>query len=110
MDRTSAVNDELNVPVAAQHRTKKWKMHENVSAMTGRATLQVTACHLCPSPQPQLTVLSLPDLKTKKIWSYTEKEQSVNSHPSSLESWWRKLISFNFFIPEKGTVWKILTK
>jgi len=27
MDRTAAVNDELNAPVAAQHRTKKWKTH-----------------------------------------------------------------------------------
>lgn len=69
MDRTSAVNDELNVPVAAQYRTKKWKMHEDVSAMTDTATLQVTACHLYPSSQPQLTVLGLPDQKTKKIWS-----------------------------------------
>lgn len=31
----------------------------------------------------------------------------MNGHPPSLESWWGKLISFNFCIPEKGTVWKI---
>lgn len=26
-DKIAAVNDGLNVPVVAQHRTKEWKMH-----------------------------------------------------------------------------------
>lgn len=73
MDRVSAVNDKLNVPVSAQYRTKKWKMHEDVPAMTDKATLQVTACHVYTFSQPQLTVLSFPDQKTKKIWPQTEK-------------------------------------
>lgn len=64
MDRISAVNDELNV--AAQYRTKEWKMHEDVSAMMGSATLQVTACHGYTRSQPQLTGLSLPDQETKR--------------------------------------------
>lgn len=47
-DRIAAVNDELNIPVAAQHRTKKWKMHRRWLSSDGQSH----------SPSPQ----SLPSL------------------------------------------------
>lgn len=79
------------MPLLLQNtQQRNGKCTDDRSAFTGRAIPRVISCHLYPSAQPPLSVLSLPDQKAKMVWSYTEKGQSVNSHPSSPVHQWEK--------------------
>ena len=86
------------------------KCTEDGSAVMGRAIPHVIICHLYPFAQPVIS--AKPSWPKGQKHMVLNRERTVCEQPPIISSLsvGETLISYNFSMPETGTVWKTLTK